>query len=108
MFSMLTASRMQSRQPGPSILCTETSRTKVWVEIPDEVVEQIRFEDSTYENPLPAYIEVARGGSVSSSPDFALYPFFPTVLACVKLEKHSSTSRCGSSMPSSHTRGMAT
>ncbi len=31
------------------------------VEIPDEVVKQIQFEDSTYEHPLPAYIEISEG-----------------------------------------------
>ncbi|MDN7024025.1 hypothetical protein FGU65_03815 [Methanoculleus sp. FWC-SCC1] len=31
------------------------------VEIPVEVVTQIQFEDSTYEHPLPAYIETAEG-----------------------------------------------
>jgi len=31
------------------------------VEIPDEVVYQIQFEDSTYERPLPAYIDVSEG-----------------------------------------------
>lgn len=31
------------------------------VEIPDEIVTQIQFEDSIYEHPLPAYIEVSEG-----------------------------------------------
>ncbi len=31
------------------------------VEIPDEVVTQIQFEDSTYEHPLPAYIDISEG-----------------------------------------------
>ncbi|MBP7410152.1 MAG: hypothetical protein KA818_01230 [Methanoculleus sp.] len=31
------------------------------VEIPDDVVKRVQFEDSTYEHPLPAYIEISEG-----------------------------------------------
>ncbi len=31
------------------------------VEIPDDVVKQIQFEDSTYEHPRPAYIDISEG-----------------------------------------------
>lgn len=31
------------------------------VEIPDDVVKKVQFEDSTYKHPPPAYIEISEG-----------------------------------------------
>jgi len=47
--------------PGEIIVRVMRKGREYSVEIPDEVVYQIQFEDSTYEHPLPAYIEISEG-----------------------------------------------
>ncbi len=47
--------------PGDIIVRIFKEDQEYRVEIPDEVVTQIQFEDSTYEHPLPAYIDISEG-----------------------------------------------
>jgi hypothetical protein len=47
--------------PGDVTVTITKEGQEYRVEIPDEIVEQIRFDDSTYEHPLPAYIDIEKG-----------------------------------------------